>query len=363
MAKKTKRKSYFINREGLEGVIMGYCDIQSTECKNPVNQQTRYTLIKESNVFYLDVFFKGDNTISVMAVNTGQHVGLAQEMESIIDSSLSSHDVTRGTFNAKINLEQFTALKEYITSLKGVEKLVDEDKGVNGLLVKFTTDFGDAVTLTYYNSKGKMYFNGYFMNLYIIIKEYITPLTAESISNTSIIRSVNSATNVERLINENLPEGYKLLDPIMAGFIADSFTMIVADTKLNDYAAWVMPTMRVLEHAIKRVCLDNNIFIDDKRGFYYYKDANQQDVVPLFTDNAGSIAIHPQLANHLNIQLDSDTISVLIGCYDYLKKNRHEMFHTIQIVEGTKLVPTPEDARATIMGACQLIEESLVFNL
>ena len=70
MAKKTKRKSYFINREGLDGLIMGYCDIQSTECKNHVNQQTRYTLIKESNVFYIDVFFKGDNTISVMAVNT-----------------------------------------------------------------------------------------------------------------------------------------------------------------------------------------------------------------------------------------------------------------------------------------------------
>ena len=360
---KTKRKSYFINREGLDGLIMSYCDIQDTECKNPANQQTRYTLVKEGKTFYLDVYFKIDNTISIMPVNTGDNVDLAKEVEGIIDTSLSNHDVTRGTFNAKISQDQFVALVEYITSLNGVEKVRDEDKGNNGLLVQFKTDFGDSVTLTYYVSKNKMYFNGYFMNLYVIIKEYITPLTADSISNTSIFKGASSATTVEHLINANLPRGYKLLDPIMSGFIADSFTMIVADTKLNDYASWVMPTMRVLEHAIKRVCLDNSIYINDERGFYYYSNLPQQDTERLFYTNSGNIVINRDLTNHLNIQLDSDTIDILVRCYDYLKKNRHEMFHTVQIVQGTKLVPTPESARAIILGACKLIEESLVYKL
>lgn len=39
------------------------------------------------------------------------------------------------------------------------------------------------------------------------------------------------------------------------------------------------------------------------------------------------------------------------------------MFHTVQLVEGTKLVPTREEARSIIIGACKLIEESLIFKL
>ncbi|MEK4974633.1 type II toxin-antitoxin system RnlA family toxin [Niallia sp. FSL R7-0648] len=360
---KTKKKSYYINKEGLEGIIKDYCEINNIELKNPANKQTRYTLVKETKEFYLDVYFKVNNTISVSPVNTGANVDLARELEGIIDASSNYSDVTRGTFSAKISTEHFTSLVEYINSLKGVDKTRDDDKGDNGKVVQFITDFGDSVTLTYYESKGKLYFQGLFMNLYVIIKAYITPLTADSISETSIFKEVPNVTTVEKLIAQNLPKGYNLLDPIMAGFISDSFTMIVADTKLNDYAAWVMPTMRVLEHAIKRVCLDNEIYLKDEQGFFYYIDEEQEQTARLFFTNSGNIVLNRDLSRHLTVAIDTDTIDVLVRCYDYLKKNRHEMFHTVQLVEGTKLVPTREEARSIIIGACKLIEESLIFKL
>ncbi|SDE76899.1 RNase LS, toxin [Bacillus wiedmannii] len=360
---KAKKKSYYINKENLEGIIKDYCEIKSIECKNPANNQTRYTLVKDAKEFYLDVYFKVNNTISMSPVNMGENVDLARELESIIDSSSDYSDVTRGTFSAKISLEQFSALIEYINALKGVEKTNDVDKGANGRIVKFITDFGDSVTLTYYESKEKLNFQGLFMNLYVIIKSYITPLEKVSISETSIFKTVSNVGNVEKLIGENLPKGYKLLDEIMAGFISDSFTMIVADTKLNDYASWVMPTMRVLEHAIKRVCLDNDIYLNDEQGFSYYIDDDQERTARLFFMNSGNIVINRDLTRHLTITLDPDTIDILVRCYDYLKKNRHEMFHTVQLVEGTKLVTTPEEARGIIIGACELIEESLIFKI
>ena len=79
----------------------------------------------------------------------------------------------------------------------------------------------------------------------------------------------------------------------------------------------------------------------------------------MFYPNSGRVVINRNLQSIFN----SDTIDVLVRCYEYLKANRHEMFHTTQIVQGTKLVSTPEDAYAIIEGACKLIEESLVLNV
>lgn len=355
-----KKKSYFLNKETLEDIIKDYCEVKDMKCLNEANKQTRYTLIKESKEFYLDVYFKVNGTLSISPVNTGKYLELAKELEVLIDAGEIYKNVTRGTFTAELQKQQFEALVNYVVGLKGVEKTSDEDKGANGRVVKFVTDFGDSVTMTYYESKDKFYFQGLFMNLYVIIKAYITPLTAGSISDTNILKvctSPNKGT-VNTLIAQNLPNGYSLLDPIMAGFIADSFTMIVADTELSDYASWVMPTMRALEHTIKRVCLDNEIYLKDEQGFYYYIDDNYVDTARLFFMKSGSIVINRNLTRDLTITLDPDTVDILIRCYDYLKKNRHEMFHTVQIVEGTKLVSTREEARNIIIGACALIEES-----
>lgn len=353
-----KKKGYYLNRVGLEKIIKDFCTIQSTECLNQANQQTRYALEKNGSQFFIDVFFKKDNTITVTPVLKGSSPEFSTELHGLIRDGAEYNDVVSGTFSTQLKPESFKDLREYLKDLPGVTCTLDEDKGQNGNVVKYITDFGDSVTLTYYESTQKMFYQGLLMNLYVIIKTYIAPLVGNILpTKISGDSSESEEDKVNKHIQSYLPKGFMHLDPIMADFITDSFTLVVAGTKLRDYAAWAMPTIRVLEHCIKRLCLDNNVILRDEQGFKYYVNARDTDYV--FYTNNGRVVIN----NNLKSSFDSDTIDVLVRCYQFLKANRHEMFHTTQIVQGTKLVPSPEDAYAIIEGSCKLIEESLVFKL
>lgn len=353
-----KNKGYYLNRVGLEKIIENFCTILSTECLNPANQQTRFNLEKNGIGFFIDVFFKKDNTITVTPLQKGRAPELATELCGLIRDGAEYNDVVSGTFSTPLTPKSFKDLREYLEALPGVTCTLDEDKGQNGTIVKYITDFGDSVTLTYYQSRQKLFYQGLLMNLYVIIKTYISPLVGNIIP-TKISRDNSESEDeiVNKHIQNYLPKGFIHLDPIMADFIRDSFTLVVAGTKLRDYAAWAMPTIRVLEHCIKRLCLENNVTLRDEQGFKYYINATDTDYV--FYSNNGSIVIN----RNLQSTFDSDTSDILVRCYTYLKANRHEMFHTTQIVQGTKLVPTPEDAYTIIEGSCKLIEESLVFKL
>lgn len=355
----TKNKGYHISRESLSRIIEEFCTIQSTVCLNPANQQTRYTLEKDGSIFYIDVYFKKNNTITVKSLQKGDNSQFSTDLCGLIRDGVEYKDVVSGTFTTELKANSFKDLTEYLVKLSGVSCTSNEDKGQNGNVVKYITDFGDSITLTYYESTQKLFFQGKMMNLYVIIKTYLAPLVGNDIPTKVSQKGIGGSEEdkVDEHIQNCLPRGFKDLHPIMAGFIKDSFTLVVVGTELSDYAAWVMPTIRVLENCIKKLCLDNNINIDDKKGFKYY--TNQKDTDYIFKSNRGKFIVNYNLHKFL----DDDTIDVLEKCYKYLQENRHEMFHTTQIVQGTKLVSTPEDAYAIIEGACKLVEESLVFKL
>ncbi|WP_436864762.1 hypothetical protein [Bacillus fungorum] len=353
-----KKKGFHINKDSLTKIISDYCQIIKIEIKNPSNAQTRYTLKKDDISFEIDVYFRTDKTITVTALN-GTGGQFSQELYGIIRDSDGYQNAGSGNFSTELAYESFQSLSNFLKELPGVTQTMAEDKGVNGLITKYSTDFGDSVTLTYYQSTGKMFYQGRLMKLYVIIKEFLVPLTKQAFkTNMNFISSQTTHDSlVDSHINNNLPKGYQYLDPIMANFIKDSFTLAVANTKLNDYAAWVMPTIRVLEHRIKQICLDNGYFIDDEKGFKYFTIGTQTEW--LFCRNAGNTVVN----NNISTTLGTDTCDILVRCYEYLKTNRHEMFHTTQIAAGTKLVPTSEEALSIIQGACKLIEESLIYKL
>ncbi|HFH7542479.1 TPA: hypothetical protein ACGMW9_002466, partial [Streptococcus agalactiae] len=66
---------------------------------------------------------------------------------------------------------------------------------------------------------------------------------------------------VQQQLKMHFPQGWDSLEPTIQGFIKDSFTLVEVNTRLSDYAAWVMPVLRVLEYRIKRICLDYNVII------------------------------------------------------------------------------------------------------
>lgn len=354
----TKKKRFFINEASLDETISGYCKILDKQIKNPRNNQTRYTLVKDEKNFYIDVYFRSDKTITVIPLNKGEGRHFSTELYGIIRDSDEYQNVVSGSFTVSLSAQHFHELNEYLVGLPGVSQTLNEDKGANGIIKKYQTDYGDSVTLTFYSSTSKMFYQGFLMNLYAIIKTFISPLTQDFPK--TIMKfgkgKEDKSLLIDDYIRSYLPKGFDLLDPIMQGFVRDTFTLVVANTKLTDYAAWAMAIIRVLEHRIKDICLENNYYIDDEKGFKYFTSPDQTEW--LFFQNKGNTVVN----NKISSILGADTCNILVKCYDFLKENRHEMFHTTQIVSGTKLVPSPEDAMLIIKGACELIEESLIYN-
>ncbi|WP_017756796.1 type II toxin-antitoxin system RnlA family toxin [Calidifontibacillus oryziterrae] len=348
-------KGLYINREQLEAVINANCSVKQIEFKNPAQGFYRYHVEKESIEFYLDVFFtkKGTTTVLPNCQN-------GQELEQAIINSLEYTEVRSGSFSAKMSREFFESLINYLRDLPSISVSDAEDKGNNGIIYRVKTNFGDFVTLTYFQTTSRMLYQGLLMKLYSIIKSYLLTLQ-NTISETDVGEKA-LADNVQQHLKMNFPKGWGFLEPTLQGFIKDSFTLVEVNTKLSDYAAWVMPVMRVLEYRIKKICLDYSVILDETKGFKYYTNtANPRATAWIFTMDFATdtvTGINPSIGN-----MPQDAKDTLVNCYDFLRKNRHEMFHATQILAGMKLVESKEAALQIIIEACENIEKSLVYNL
>jgi hypothetical protein len=254
----------------------------------------------------------------------------------------------------------FNSLVELLRELPNVSVLDPEDKGNNGIIYRVKTDFGDSVTLTYFKTTSRMLYQGLLMKLYSIIKSYLLTLSS-TITETELGEKALE-DKVQRHLQMYFPKGWSSIEPNIQGFIKDSFTLVEVNTKLSDYAAWVMPVMRVLEYRIKKICLDYGVIIDDTKGFRYYTDI----VNPRATDWIFVIDFSSDSVTGVNPNISSmpqEAKAAIVECYDFLRKNRHEMFHATQILTGIKLVETSDEALQTIIEACEKIEKSLVYNI
>ncbi|WP_453992368.1 type II toxin-antitoxin system RnlA family toxin [Bacillus nitroreducens] len=348
-------KNLYINMEQLEAVINAGYTLKGRELKNEPQGFYRYYIEKESREFTLDVYYtrrKGTTVISKCEDG--------KELEQAIINSIEYKDVKSGSFSASISENVFNSLIEMLNELPNVTVLDPEDKGSNGIIYKLNTDFGDTVTLTYFKTTSRMLYQGLFMKLYSIIKSYL--LTVDSTITETIHGERALEDKVEDHIQTHFPRGWTSLEPTIQGFIKDSFTLLEVDTKLNDYAAWVMPVIRVLEYRIKKVCLDYNIIIDDTKGFRYYTNlANPRAMDWIFVMDFQTDTVTGVNPNINNMPVAAkDTI---VECYDFLRKNRHEMFHATQILAGMKLVETRDEALQTIIETCEKIEKSVTYNM
>lgn len=347
-------KGLHISRTQLEDVINANYTLDKIELINPAQGFIRYHLVTEEKNIVLNVYYtkKGTATVQTNCEN-------GQELEQMIINSMEYKDVINGSFSTNITEKTFLNLIQFLSQLSQVEVSDPDEKGINGIIYKVKTDFGDSVTLTYFKTTSKMLYQGRLMKLYSIVKSYLIPLDSK------IIETIQTEQTIEGKIQQQLkthfPHGWTELEPTIQGFIKDSFSLLEVNVVLNDYAAPVMPVMRVLEYRIKKICADYDVIIDDAKGFKYYTNSApsrnndwifdmdfSRDVVRGINSNISSMP--PQAAD------------VIVECYEFLRKNRHEMFHATQILSGMKLVGTKAEALQTIIETCEHIERSLTYN-
>lgn len=349
-------KGLYINQEQLEKVINENCTLKQIEEKNGGQGFYRYHVEKESEEFALNVYYtKKKGTTVVASCKNGQ------ELEQIIIDSIEYKDVKTGSFSAEISEGVFSSLIGLLSQSTNVTVLGPEDKGKNGIIYRIKTNFGDSVTLTYFKTTSRMLYQGLLMKLYSIIKSFLLTIDNNSNITETDVGESEFEDKVQQHIDMYFPEGWGSIETVIQGFIKDSFTLAEVNTKLSDYAAWVMPVMRVLEYRIKKVCLDYGVMIDDSKGFKYYTNIAS----PRATDWIFTIDFSTDTVTGVNSNITAmpqEAKNTIVDCYEFLRKNRHEMFHATQILAGIKLVGTRDEALQIIIGACEEIEKSLVFK-
>lgn len=353
-----KNKGLHITKEELESMIETYGNIVSSECVNQLNQQYNYKVKVNNMEVVIAVYFRKDNTISCVSQGSGECGKLSKEIVDYIKENVNYKNVANGTFTCEMTKDKFQTLKEYLISLDGVKLTYDEDKGINGHVIKLISNIGDKITLTFWESSSKMLFQGYLMLLHVEVKSFISVFgyVKTELDKVAEEKKSQSEDNVNALIHKLMPNSYNNLDELLKDLIYDSLVQIVQKTTLRDYSAWTYPVLKALEGRTKEILLFNGIRINDKIGFKVTSNGSGEKV---------NIFLYKGCKHEVDTSIisitDDNTLDVLSECYSYLCKHRNTTFHVSQILNFTRRVEKAEEAEGIIYQSCKIIERS--YNL
>lgn len=352
-------KGLLLNEEDVERIISNFGVMKSKVLKNQNSGQTRYTICKNDLMFEIDIYFKKTGKVTVLPI--GVHNELGNELKSIFEAQSRYHEIIGVNFSVKLSEEIFNDLIEYLSeNIENITVSVPEHKGINGIVYKIHTNFGDEATVTYYKSTKRLLFHGYMMSIYSEIRSFILPQISEVISDVKFNNNVSSEIKNTKIESENfisklMPTYINESKTKIKGLITDSAEMLFLyknqDIRLSDYAPVSMPILKVLEYRIKEICLSYDIIIDDKRSFV----ANG-----IFEAKNNSGDGSKKIAAKNEKVIDDKYHSVLVKIYEYFIKKRHTTFHIKQQDEITKQIKNIEEAQDIIIKSFQLLEESCI---
>lgn len=343
-----------ITEERLEEMMKVFGDISKSPCINETSNQYIYTINCNSIAVSVTVYFRKDKTITCVPQGSGESRKKSEEIVSYIKENADYNNVSSGTFTCECTKEKFENLKDYLCKLDGVNLQKDEDKGQNGHMLQFNSNIGDKITLTFWETKSKMLFQGYLMLLHVEVKSFMSAYgyVKTELEETDVNKKTQNESMVNNIIQRYMPQSYSKLDQLLQDYIYDSVAQVVLKNDLREYSAWTFPILKALEGRIKQVLAYNNIRINDKKGFKIKLDDNRD--YNIFSYNGTEYFIDSSIIS-IN---DVNTLNTLVECYSYLCRNRNTTFHVSQVLNFTRKISNKEEAEAIIYETCKLIEKS-----
>ena len=351
-----KKKGLHISEENLESMMRVFGSVEKGPCKNEAQHLYIYTIDTGELKANVAVYFRGDNTITCVKQGSGACEEKSQEIVSYIEENAEYKNVSSGTFTCKFTKDKFDNLTKYLESLEGVRLISEKDKGTNGLVRKFIINMGDSIALTFWQTTGKMCFQGYLMLLHVEVKSFISAyeyVKTELDINDKAQKSKKELI-VKQKIQQLMPTSYDKLDSLFQDYIYDSIIQVVMRNELREYSAWAFPVLKALEGRTKQILDYNKIRINDKIGFKIRVSRNPDEYKNIFLFNDGKHVVDTSIVS-IN---DVNTLNALSDCYTFICKNRNTLFHIKQTIVGTRTLDTPEEAESIIYDACEIIEKS-----
>jgi hypothetical protein len=353
-------KELNLDRIRLQESIRKFCE--ANNCQNykylsdkPSLHQVEY--IQDDCKVMVNIHLNNNGTTTINP-NVGKSQEKSKELAVYLKDKLvgdARKSVTISTKNIEEN--NFNLLLEFLQEIRNEvssEAIISVSKNSENNVsksVKAISQYKDSLTLTHYTTTNTLLIQGKPLYIYNQVCYFLANFTdldgfldivykGETVPNTIVI----DRDNIENTLKNLLPIAYSNLGDGILTMIRTSYTLKDISIPLDDYSYSVFPSLRSLEGVMRRLLSDKEYYIEDHKnsfGGIFHKDSN-----------TGKYFV----CDDLKHQLGNKTCDALECCYGYFVEQRHELFHTKDFTDSSRIIPTQQQASQIIEKVVKIIE-------
>lgn len=300
-------------------------------------------------------FYSKNNGTTTMSP-TGKNTEFSSVLkERIIELSDYKDTGVSKSHTFRINHDWAYKLVDFLEGLENIEKDRINHENPKYEQCKFMSTKGDRLNINIYET-GKVVLQGKPAYLYTEALSFLS--YCPEISMNDVVEANNSFHEVDVKVEDTRTELQRLM-PNTYGKIDDSLFKILSPAiglrkvgmEVEDYSCYAFPALRALEGYLMHIFSIENIVIGHKYGEQYgshYRYVKRNDSYALKKDTVD------RLSNHKSKE-------VLEEVYNYLKKNRHTLFHSEQIIFTTRILEDKIEADQIVNEVIDLIERTYTY--
>ncbi|WP_195938457.1 type II toxin-antitoxin system RnlA family toxin [Romboutsia sp. 1001713B170131_170501_G6] len=348
-------KNLNINRNNLNGLIKSYCEaniegeFKFTEIISINDKNNVYQAQVESNgkISLLNFYYNRNGTTTI-SYKVGKNQALSLEISryikqnGVVDDRNNIHSTIKS-----VDTESFELLVEYISEEVDTD-IIEKLEIPYGYKYKFKSNkFNDSLTLIHYYTKNKLTIQGKPLYLYSEVISFLSEFIGfeEIIDSQAAMYNIDlKAEDVRTEINECLEKSYDYLGENLKSVLSPAFALRKIEIEMDDYSVFVYPALRALEGYLKKIIFEKNIEID--RNFNMFEE---------HSINRGYYCLKYKIAQELGC---SKTRNCLEKIYNFLRVNRHPLFHASYDDSSILIIKDRKEANRIVNETIALIEET-----
>lgn len=342
-----KNKGVYVNRDEIVDLIR---EVGTTQWENftaseltTAGTAQRCVLTADGKTAMLNLYFNNNGTTTITP--TGSNLEISSVVKALIEERCTFSGGEQGkTYSIKTLPKEWS--EKIVNYLKTLDGVVTEATSVETAPAHdsyvFTSKIGDKLTVNLYKT-GTLTLQGKPAYLY---GEAISFLSyCKDISVDDIVDSINTFHNVSVKTSEVrndmevlMPRAYGNIDEMILKLLSPSISLRKVNIELEDYSCYTFPALRALEGYIKYLLGLKGVNVGNTFGGVF-----------------SGTTLCPSAVTMVN---DATYQNELERLFAYFKGNRHVLFHTEQVLIGTRLIEDKHEADEIINTVINLIETS-----
>ncbi|OIJ17363.1 hypothetical protein BKP37_02335 [Anaerobacillus alkalilacustris] len=300
--------------------------------------------------------FHSKNNGTTTMSPTGKNTEFSSVLkERIIELSDYKDTGVSKSHTFRITQEWSYKLVDFLEGLEDISKDCIHHENPKYEQCKFLSTKGDRLNINIYET-GKVVLQGKPAYLYTEAMSFLS--YCPEISMTDVVEANNSFHEVDVKVEDTrtelqrlMPNTYGKIDDTLFKILSPAIALKKIGREVEDYSCYAFPALRALEGYLMHTFSIENIVIGHKYGEQcgsHFKYVKRNDSHVLKKDTVDRLSNHKSKA-------------VLEEVYNYLKKNRHTLFHSEQILFTTRILEDKLEADQIVNEVIDLIERTYTY--